>query len=221
LKITREELIQKLAISENELNTWIEHKLLTPASEGGIYFPNYALLYGEAIKKFLAMGYSYKEIGKIKNEIGLPIKDGKQKILTRAQLLTIGELAEQGEVNTRTIKFWEEKGLINPFQRSEGGFRLYRVQDVLRVKFIKDLQMFNYTLAEIGSIIKLAGNEYDYGNILSEVFSIEELEKTASGLEYLIEYMKETRKATYRVEAIFSKRLKAILKLIKQKRNVQ
>ena len=54
----------------------------------------------------------------------------------------------------RTIKFWEEKGLIAPHRRTEGGFRLYRPGEVVLLAFIKDLQAFNYTLAEIGTILE-------------------------------------------------------------------
>ena len=61
-------------------------------------------------------------------------------------------------MNVRTIKFWEEKGLISPHKRTEGGFRLYRPSEVVRVSFIKDLQAFNYTLAEIGNILAACGS---------------------------------------------------------------
>ncbi len=210
--------MQKLDITQNELEKWIQSKLIVPVSDSGDYFPEQALQYGKAVKNFLSMGYSYEAIAKIKNEIGLPIKDKTEKPLEKTRLLTVGELAEQGGVNTRTIKFWEEKGLINPHQRTEGGFRLYRVQDILLVKFIKDLQTFNYTLSEIGNIIKLVGPEFDHGQADAKEEDIEGLEKIASGLEYLIEYMKESRKASFRVEAIFNRRLKAVLKSIKQKR---
>jgi DNA-binding transcriptional MerR regulator len=216
LKVSREELSKKLEISQKELDKWIENKLITPIKESGDSFTEQALLYGEVVKNFLSMGYSYKEITKIKNEIGLPLKkNGIETAFAKSQLLTVGELADKGGVNTRTIKFWEEKGLINPFQRTEGGFRLYRTQDILLVKFIKDLQTFNYTLSEIGNIIHLVEQEFSLGNDMSSDVTPEELEKIASGLEYLINYMKEARKASYRVEAVFNRRLKAVLKLIK------
>lgn len=219
MKVSREELSQQLEISQKEMDKWIENKLIAPLEESGDSFTGQALLYGEVVKNFLSMGYSYKEIAKIKNEVGLPLKKvGGETTLTKSQLLTVGELADKGGVNTRTIKFWEEKGLINPFQRTEGGFRLYRTIDILLVKFIKDLQTFNYTLSEIGNIIHLVGPEFDLESDMSEDVTLEGLEKIVSGLEYLIEYMKEARKASYRVETVFNKRLKNVLKLIKQER---
>lgn len=218
MKVSREEFVQKLNISHNELQKWVENKLVVPISVEGDYFSEQALLYGQAVKNFLTMGYSYEEIAKIKNEIGLPMKENRPKPSLKTHLLTVGELAEQGGVNTRTIKFWEEKGLINPYQRTEGGFRLYRVQDVLLVKFIKDLQTFNYTLSDIGNIIKLVGPEFEQELEKIDELQVPELEKMASGLEYLITYMKESRKASYRVETVFCKRLKSVLKTIKLKR---
>jgi DNA-binding transcriptional MerR regulator len=219
LKVSREKLSQKLEISQKELEKWIENKLIAPIEGSGDSFSEQTLLYGQVVKNFLSMGYSYKEIVKIKNEIGLPLKkDGNDTTFTKSQLLTVGELADKGGVNKRTIKFWEEKGLINPFQRTEGGFRLYRTQDILLVKFIKDLQTFNYTLSEIGNIIRLVEQEFGLGNDMSGDVTPEELDKIVSGLEYLIDYMKEARKASYRVEAVFNRRLKAVLKMIKHER---
>jgi DNA-binding transcriptional MerR regulator len=217
--VSREDLSKKLEISQKELDKWIQNKLITPLKDSGDSFNQQTLLYGEVVKNFLAMGYSYKEIAKIKNEVGLPLhKDGGETALAKSQLLTVGELADKGGVNTRTIKYWEEKGLINPFQRTEGGFRLYRTEDILLVKFIKDLQTFNYTLSEIGNIIRLVGQEFGLESTISVDLTSEELEKIVSGLEYLIEYMKEARKASFRVETVFNKRLKAVLKLKKHER---
>jgi MerR family copper efflux transcriptional regulator len=46
--------------------------------------------------------------------------------MTRTGLLRIGQVAE------RTIRFYEENGLVVPTARSEGGFRLYSDDDVAR-----------------------------------------------------------------------------------------
>ena len=43
----------------------------------------------------------------------------------RAGLLQIGQVAERTGLSLRTIRFYEENGLVIPTARSEGGFRLY------------------------------------------------------------------------------------------------
>ena len=157
MELTREELLQRLRITPRELEEWTENELLSPLPGLADLFPESAIEEGELIKKFCSLGYALPEIQKIKRSVGLPVKDEKGHYLSRSDFLTIGELAEKSGINVRTIKFWEEKGLIAPHRRTEGGFRLYRPGEVVLLAFIKDLQTFNYTLAEIGNILRLAG----------------------------------------------------------------
>ena len=143
------------------------------------------------------------------------MKDEKGRFLSRADFLTIGELAEKSGINVRTIKFWEEKGLISPFRRTEGGFRLYRQGDVALLSFIRDLQAFNYSLAEIATIVKLVGPDPATAESGLDALSAGELEKAASSLEFLVGHMQEVREASLRVEAIFSRRLRAVLRRLR------
>ena len=68
------------------------------------------------------------------------------------QYITISSLADQVGVSPRTIKHWEEKGIIESEMRSAGGFRLYSQIYVFMCKLVKDLQHFNYSLEEIKTI---------------------------------------------------------------------
>ena len=186
MKYSLKELAKKLDISPETLSTWVSKELIFSPSMRNEFFSDSALREGESVKKFLAMGYSLPEIAKIKKEIGLPLKDEVKASINLDAYLTVGELADMGGVNTRTIKFWEEKGLLQASQRSEGGFRLFSARDVELVKFIKDLQTFNYTLSEIGNILKLMGPEIESETDLAGM-NVTDLEKTQSALEYLIQ----------------------------------
>jgi len=69
--------------------------------------------------------------------------------------LQIGEVAERTSVTQRTLRFYEEKGLLKPPTRMEGGFRLYSEDDVRRVEQIKRLQkLLGFTLAEIKEMVE-------------------------------------------------------------------
>jgi DNA-binding transcriptional MerR regulator len=69
--------------------------------------------------------------------------------------LQIGEVAERTSVTQRTLRFYEEKGLLRPPTRMEGGFRLYSEDDVRRVKHIRRLQnLLGLTLAEIKDMVE-------------------------------------------------------------------
>lgn len=68
--------------------------------------------------------------------------------------LQIGEVAERTGVTQRTLRFYEEKGLLKPPGRMDGGFRLYSETDVKRVKQIRKLQdLLGVTLADIKEMV--------------------------------------------------------------------
>ena len=69
--------------------------------------------------------------------------------------LQIGEVAERTGVTQRTLRFYEEKGLLRPPSRMDGGFRLYSEDDVTRVAHIRRLQnLLGLTLAEIKEMVE-------------------------------------------------------------------
>ncbi len=73
---------------------------------------------------------------------------------TSEPFLQIGEVADRTGVTQRTLRFYEERGLLNPPSRMEGGFRLYSEEDVQRVEQIKRLQnLLGLTLAEIKDMV--------------------------------------------------------------------
>jgi DNA-binding transcriptional MerR regulator len=218
VELTREELISRLRISPRDLMEWLESDLLASVPGLPDIFPESAVEEGELIKKFSTLGYALKEIQKIKKSVGLPIKDEKGRYISKSEFLTIGELAEKSGINVRTIKFWEEKGLIAPFRRTEGGFRLYRPADVTLLTFIKDLQTFNYTLAEIGSILRLTGSDPGASDSELEALPLEEIEKLESALEFLIGRMREVREASLRVETVFGRRLRLVSRALRAKK---
>lgn len=67
----------------------------------------------------------------------------------------IGEVAERTGVTQRTLRFYEEKGLLPPPERMEGGFRLYSDADVERINSIRSMQsLLGLTLAEIKEMVE-------------------------------------------------------------------
>jgi DNA-binding transcriptional MerR regulator len=69
--------------------------------------------------------------------------------------MKIGELAEKTGVTTRTIRYYEELGLLKPSDYSDGGLRLYSDFDLLKLKLINNLKELNFSLEEIKSIIHI------------------------------------------------------------------
>jgi MerR family transcriptional regulator, repressor of the yfmOP operon len=66
----------------------------------------------------------------------------------------IGEVAKLTGVTTRTLRYWEEVGLLQPASRTDGGERLYAAADVRRVTRIRDLQeLLGFSLDEVKAVL--------------------------------------------------------------------
>jgi len=156
--LSREEFILETEISEENLRAWEQAKLLAPAGTTEDKQPFYAMEACERarqIKKLHAIGYDLAAIHKIIRKIGLPAGQAVAKKTNPSRFLTVGGLAERAGVSPRTIKHWEDKEIIDPDMRSEGGFRFYSEVFVYLCTLIKDLQLFGYTLEEIKFIADL------------------------------------------------------------------
>lgn len=71
------------------------------------------------------------------------------------QTFTISELAAAFGITTRTIRYYEECGLLAPQRKTPTGQRSYDESDRARLKLIMRGKRFGYSLSEIGEVIKL------------------------------------------------------------------
>jgi len=104
------------------------------------------------IRKLSELGYDLENIRRIVKKIGLPVKQNGPRKGRDDSFLTVGHLAERSGVSPRTIKYWEDRGIIEPDMRTEGGFRLYERSYVFLCQLIQDLQLFGYSLEEIKAV---------------------------------------------------------------------
>jgi DNA-binding transcriptional MerR regulator len=75
--------------------------------------------------------------------------------MARPRTYQIGELAARVHLSLRTLRYWEEVGLIVPSARTAGGFRLYTEENVRRVELIKRMKPVDLTLDELKSLADL------------------------------------------------------------------
>lgn len=71
----------------------------------------------------------------------------------------IGELAKKCKVTVRTIRYYESLDLLKTQSRTDGGQRLYTDEDVVYVRRITELKELDFTLGEIGTIIRMGGDD--------------------------------------------------------------
>jgi DNA-binding transcriptional MerR regulator len=154
--LSLEDLSREAGVPAESLAAWAKAKLFKPAGFGDGKVPLFAAASLDRvahIKRLADLGYGTEEILKIVKKVGLPRDErGRRRTPGKDRFLTVGNLAERSSVSPRTIKHWEDKGIIEPDMRSEGGFRLYSESYVFLCQLIRDLQLFGYTLEEVKAV---------------------------------------------------------------------
>lgn len=103
--------------------------------------------------------------------------------------MKIGEIAQLAAVPTKTIRYYEEIGLLPPAPRADNGYREYDVSTAERLRFIKDAQSANLSLAEIHSILDMR----DHGEKTCR-HVIDLLERHLADIDRQIRTLRRTRK---------------------------
>jgi DNA-binding transcriptional MerR regulator len=81
--------------------------------------------------------------------------DTKTGSVDASGLLRIQEAAAEAGLTSRSVRYYEELGLLRPAARSEGDYRLYDTTDVERLRFIKALRDdAGFSLAEIAQLLE-------------------------------------------------------------------
>ncbi|MGW0824505.1 MerR family transcriptional regulator [Streptomyces sp. NPDC002845] len=75
--------------------------------------------------------------------------------MTDQRQMQIGEVAERTGLSLRTIRHYEEVGLVIPSARSKGGFRLYTEADVERLMVIRRMKPLDFSLEEMRDLLDI------------------------------------------------------------------
>lgn len=67
--------------------------------------------------------------------------------------LQIGVVAERTGLSVRTLRHWDDVGLVGPSARSPGGFRLYTEADVARLLLVRRMKPLGFTLEEMAALL--------------------------------------------------------------------
>jgi DNA-binding transcriptional MerR regulator len=67
--------------------------------------------------------------------------------------MQIGEVATRVGLSLRTIRHWDEVGLVVPSKRSAGGFRLYTEADIDRLVLVKTLRPLDFSLEQLRDLL--------------------------------------------------------------------
>jgi DNA-binding transcriptional MerR regulator len=108
--------------------------------------------------------------------------------MSETGLMKIGELSERSGLTARSIRYYEELGLIEPSARSDGHFRLYDERALARLEYIRRLTEAGLSLADVILLFRVweastSGDERRA--MLNEIVSryMAEVEKKRTALE--------------------------------------
>ena len=89
----------------------------------------------------------------MKRTAGVRHTGAMSRMPDRQDLLHISAVAERTELSLRTLRHYDEIGLVTPSERSEGGFRLYSEQDVQRILLIRRMKPLDFTLEQMRELL--------------------------------------------------------------------
>lgn len=88
------------------------------------------------------------------------------------EIVTIGELCKSLGLTTRTLRYWEEVGIIEATERSDGANRGYAPYTVRRIKFIMKLKDLGLTIREMQDLYKVYGEAKHTERMIPELVRI-------------------------------------------------
>jgi MerR family copper efflux transcriptional regulator len=72
---------------------------------------------------------------------------------THGSHMQIGQVAARTQLSIRTVRHYDDVGLVTPSARTSGGFRLYTEADVDRLLVIRRMKPLGFTLAEMKDLL--------------------------------------------------------------------
>lgn len=78
-----------------------------------------------------------------------------------ARRIQIGQAARETGLTVDAIRFYEKERLLKPAPRTEGGFRLFRDQDLEHIRFIQRARELGFSLNEIRELLVLQGEQIE------------------------------------------------------------
>jgi DNA-binding transcriptional MerR regulator len=107
----------------------------------------------------ISLGYSEARFtghnSDVRGELSATRRERSARRASRTGVYQIGEVAERVNLSLRTVRYYEEAGLLMPVGRTVGGFRLYDEDAIDRLLLIKKMKPLGFTLDEMRSLLAL------------------------------------------------------------------
>lgn len=124
------------------------------------------------------------------------------------QFISIGEVAKTVEMSLRTIRYYEEIGLLNSVKRIEGGKRVYTMEDVRRLKLIKRLKILGLSLSDMEELEDIWSIQKSNDVVLNRLLEI--LDRHLKKLDERIRDLEILRNEITEYKSRIRKKLKSV-----------
>src|SRR5512145_2823910 len=105
---------------------------------------------------------------------------------------TIGELSRIVNLSQRTIRYYEEIGLLHSVRRIDHGKRVYTDDDVRRLKFINKLKVLGLSLAEMVALEKIYRSQRNNREVIPKLLAL--LDERATQIDDRINHLNALKK---------------------------
>ncbi len=133
---------------------------------------------------------------------------GKSREYEEDQFISIGEVAKTVEMSLRTIRYYEEIGLLNSVKRIEGGKRVYTMEDVRRLKLIKRLKILGLSLSDMEELEDIWSIQKSNDIVLNRLLEI--LDRHLKKLDERIRDLEILRNEITEYKSRIRKKLKSV-----------
>ena len=119
------------------------------------------------------------------------------------EAVSIGDLAKTYGLTTRTLRYWEEVGIVESVERSDGATRGYTPYYVRRIKFILKLKELGLTIKEMQDLYLAYGDAKQTDRMIPRLIEIldqhvnkvdEKMAQLASARKDIVEYRQKMMK---------------------------
>jgi DNA-binding transcriptional MerR regulator len=122
------------------------------------------------------------------------------------EIVPIGSLANELGLTTRTLRYWEEVGIIESIPRADGATRGYTPYFVRRIKFIMKLKELGLTIREMQDLYVAYGEAKETNRMIPRLVEIldEHIDKVDEKMSRLASLRKDIVEYRQRMQAKFN-----------------
>lgn len=126
-----------------------------------------------------------------------------KEIQKKTGLLTTGEMARISRNTLRTVRFYEEAGILSPAQRTDGGHRLFEYSELHKLELVSELRAAGLSLDEIRELLEVKQRSCEASTAAHD--TLERLEQHVQRMTQRIDLLTKLREDLLAAKTVLQK----------------